>query len=108
MIDGAIAQSRAAAAAVDQKTQGSIQKALATPVTAQVAVNTEALKAVVAGTGEGEAFRNAIARGADPRQDGVKAAEETADNTGEMVDQLDELNSSLSSSGGFGLASISV
>jgi hypothetical protein len=67
----------------------------------------EALQAVVAGTSGGEAFRNAIARGADPRLEG-DAAKETADNTAEMVDQLDELNGSLSGSGGLGLATISV
>jgi hypothetical protein len=90
----------AAGAAAGQTIAGSIAPA--------IRASGAALQAMVVGTGEGEAFRNAIARGADPRQDGVKAAEETADNTGEMVDQLDELNSSLSSSGGFGLASISV
>jgi hypothetical protein len=90
----------AAGAAAGQTIAGSIAPA--------IRASGAALQAMVVGTGEGEAFRNSIARGADPRQDGVKAAEETADNTGEMVDQLDELNSSLSSSGGFGLASISV
>jgi hypothetical protein len=90
----------AAGAAAGQTIAGSIAPA--------IRASGAALQAMVVGTGEGEAFRNAIARGADPRQDGVKAAEETADNTGEMVDQLDELNSSLSSAGGFGLASISV
>jgi hypothetical protein len=91
MIDGAIAQSRAAAAAVDQKTQGSIQKALATPVTAQVAVNTEALKAVVAGTSEGEAFRNSLIRGADPRNANDENQGRTADATEETAAGIDEL-----------------
>jgi len=63
---------------------------------------------MVVGTGEGEAFRNALTRGADPRLAGEKAAEETAENTAEMVDQLDELNGTLGASGGIGLATISV
>ena len=91
MIDGAIAQSRAAAAAVDQKTQASVQKALATPVTAEVAVNTEALKAIVAGTSEGEAFRNSLMRGADPRNAGAEEEKRTADATEETAAGVDEL-----------------
>ena len=71
-----------------------------------VKASTEALKAVVVGSSEGESFRNSILRGADPRLQGDKAAEETADNTGEMVDQLDDLNSTLSNS--FGMATIAV
>ena len=59
----------------------------------------------VVGTGAGEAFRNSIMRGADPRNEG-DAVKETADNTAEMVDQLDELNGALAGSGGFGLATI--
>jgi hypothetical protein len=70
-----------------------------------IAASTQALKAIVVGTGEGEAFRNSILRGADPRLDG-DSAKETADNTAEMVDQLDELNGSLAGSGGMGLATI--
>jgi len=70
-----------------------------------IAASTQALKAIVVGTSEGEAFRNSILRGADPRNEG-DAAKETADNTAEMVDQLDELNGTLASSGGLGLATI--
>jgi hypothetical protein len=73
-----------------------------------IAASTQALKAIVVGTGEGEAFRNSILRGSDPRAEGAKAAEETAENTGEMVDQLDELNGTLAGSGGLGLATITV
>ena len=106
MIDGAIAQSRAAAAAVDQKTQGSIQKALATPVTAKVAVNTEALKAIVAGTSEGEAFRNSLIRGADPRNAGDEDQGRTADATEETAAGVDELVSIMRDQ--FALAEITV
>lgn len=70
-----------------------------------IAASTQALKAIVVGTGEGEAFRNSILRGADPRLEG-DSAKETADNTAEMVDQLDELNGNLAGSGGMGLATI--
>lgn len=70
-----------------------------------IAASTQALKAIVVGTGEGEAFRNSILRGADPRLEG-DSAKETASNTAEMVDQLDELNGTLASSGGMGLATI--
>lgn len=81
--------------------------AAADAIAPAIAASTQALKAIVVGTGEGEAFRNSILRGADPRLDG-DSARETADNTAEMVDQLDELNGSLASSGGLGLATISV
>ena len=70
-----------------------------------IAASTQALKAIVVGTGEGEAFRNSLIRGADPRLEG-DSAKETASNTAEMVDQLDELNGNLAGSGGMGLATI--
>ena len=70
-----------------------------------IAASTQALKAIVVGTSDGEAFRNSILRGADPRLEG-DSAKETADNTAEMVDQLDELNGNLAGSGGMGLATI--
>lgn len=82
-------------------------QAAADKIAPAIAASTQALKAIVVGTGEGEAFRNSILRGADPRLEG-DAAKETADNTGEMVDQLDELNGALADSGGLGLATISV
>jgi hypothetical protein len=76
-------------------------------ISTQLAASTKALKAIVVGTSDGEAFRNSIMRGADPRLEG-DAQKETAENTGEMVDQLDELNGNLAGSGGFGLAAITV
>jgi hypothetical protein len=90
----------AAGAAAGQTIAGSIAPA--------IRASGAALQAMVVGTGEGEAFRNALTRGADPRLAGEKAAEETAENTAEMVDQLDELNGTLGASGGIGLATISV
>lgn len=76
-------------------------------VATAVRASSEALKAIVVGSSSGEEFRNSILRGADPRLAG-DAAQETADNTGEMVDQLDELNGNLAGAGGLALASISV
>ena len=104
-IDAAVAQSRAAAAAIDKKTV-SIQQALATPTTTQVQVNTEALKAIVAGTSEGEAFRNSLLRGADPRNTGDANQERTADATERTADGIDELASILQDQ--LALAEISV
>lgn len=89
-IDSAIAQSRSAAAAIDKKTV-SIQQALATPTTAKVQVNTEALKAIVAGTSEGEAFRNSLIRGADPRNAADENQERTAEATEATAAGIDEL-----------------
>ena len=76
-------------------------------LTAAARASGKALQAFVLGTSEGQAFANAIARGSDPRLEG-DSAKETADNTGEMVDQLDDLNDALAGTGGFGLATISV
>lgn len=104
-IDMAISQSRSAAAAIDAKTVG-IKQALETPTTTQLQINSAALKAIVAGTSEGEAFRNSLIRGADPRNTGDASGEETAANTAEMVGQLDELNGTLADM--LGLAEISV
>jgi hypothetical protein len=67
----------------------------------------QALQALVVGTSGGEAFRNAIARGADPRLEG-DAAKETAQNTADIVDELEDLNASVAADGGFGLATIAV
>jgi len=82
-------------------------KAAEPSLKAAVRANGQALQALVRGTSEGQAFANAIARGADPRLEG-DAAKETANNTAEMVDQLDELNGALANTGGLGLATISV
>lgn len=104
-LDAAIAQSRAAAAAIDQKSAG-MKQALSQSVTTEVRVNSESLRAIIVGSAEGEAFRNSLIRGSDPRLEG-DAQKETADNTATMVDQLDELNDSLSMNG-IGMATIGV
>jgi hypothetical protein len=74
-----------------------------------IAASTQALKAIVVGTGEGEAFRNAIARGADPRLEGAKDQARTADAAEQSADSLEEIEASLAGlGGGIGLATISV
>ena len=76
-------------------------------ISAAVRASSEALKAVVVGTSAGEEFRNSILRGADPRLAG-DAAQDTADNTAEMVDQLDELNGQFAGLGGGGLGTATI
>jgi hypothetical protein len=90
-----------------QQAGGEAGAAAGESISKQLAASTQALKAIVVGTSDGEAFRNSIMRGADPRLEG-DAQKETAENTGEMVDQLDELNGALAGSGGLGLATITV
>lgn len=72
-----------------------------------IAASTQALKAIVVGTSGGEAFRNSILRGADPRLEG-DAAKETADNTERTADAVEDLAGELAGVGGLGLATISV
>ena len=105
MINAARDKARSAAAAIDQKTQG-MQQALETPTTTQVEVNSAALKAIVAGSSEGEAFRNSLIRGADPRITGDANQERTADATERTAAGIDELASILQ--GQLALAEISV
>ena len=81
-------------------------EAAASAIAPAIAASTQALKAIVAGTGEGEAFRNSILRGADPRLSGDKAAERTADASEEQVDLLEEIASNLG--GALGVATIAV
>jgi hypothetical protein len=88
-LDSFVDQARAAAAAVDQKTQGSVRQVLETEVRATV--NTDALKAIVVGTSEGEAFRSSLLRGADPRNAGAEEEKRTADATEETAAGVDEL-----------------
>jgi hypothetical protein len=74
-----------------------------------IAASTKALKAIVVGTGEGEAFRNSIMRGADPRLEGAKDQARTADAAEQSAESLEEIESSLAGlGGGIGLATISV
>lgn len=92
-------QARSAAAAIDQKTQG-------IEIPAKLKVNSKELKALVAGSSEGEAFRNSLIRGADPRITGDANQERTADATERAADGIDELASILQDQ--LALAEISV
>ena len=89
-LNEAEARAKASAAAIDAKTAGTLTKVQKTQI--EATVNTEALKAIVVGTSEGEAFRNSLLRGADPRNAGheddartADATEETAAGVGELV-----------------------
>ena len=90
-----------------QQAGASAGEAFGDTATAAIKASSNALKAIVVGSSEGEAFRNSLLRGADPRLEG-DAQKETADNTAEMVDQLDELNASVAFGGGVGVATIGV
>jgi hypothetical protein len=94
---------REAAAAIDEAVDKPAQ------VQTAVEVSSKELKAIVAGSSGGESFRNALMRGADPRNTANTAEQETADNTGEAVDLLEDLPAELASvmNSQFGLATIS-
>jgi hypothetical protein len=78
-------------------------------ISAAIAASGQALKAIVVGTGEGEAFRNSIMRGADPRLEGAKDQARTADAAEQSAESLEEIEASLAGlGGGIGLATISV
>ena len=55
-----------------------------------ITVSTKALSAIVVGTSAGEAFRNAIMRGADPRI-AVDNDKQIADNTGRAAAGIEAL-----------------
>jgi hypothetical protein len=84
-----------------------IGKAAEPSLATAVRASGKALQAAVVGTSGGEAFANAIARGADPRLEG-DAAKETAQNTADIVDELENLNAAVAADGGLGLATIAV
>jgi hypothetical protein len=78
-------------------------------IASAIAASTQALKAIVVGTSEGEAFRNSIMRGADPRLEGAKDQARTADAAEQSAESLEEIEASLAGlGGGIGLATISV
>lgn len=72
-----------------------------------IQASTQALKAVVVGTSEGEAFRNSILRGADPRNDVTRDGARTADATERTADAVEDLAMAFNE-GGLGLATIGV
>lgn len=68
-------------------------------VAAAIAASTKELKAIVVGSAEGEAFRNALARGADPRTDIKQDAARTADATERTADGVEDLADAVAQSG---------
>lgn len=67
----------------------------------------QALSAAIVGTSGGEAFRNSIMRGADPRLEGAKDQARTADATEQAAESLEEIEASLAGlGGGLGLATL--
>lgn len=71
----------------------------AASVAAAIAASTKELKAIVVGSSEGEAFRNAIARGADPRTDIKQDAARTADATERTADGVEDLADAVAQNG---------
>lgn len=76
-------------------------------VQAAVKASTEALKAIVVGSSEGEAFMNSIRRGADPRN-ADDSARQTADNTERTAEAVEGIEENLAGIGGLAVAAISV
>lgn len=71
-------------------------------VAAVVRISSQDLKAIVSGTSDAESFRNALARGADPRLDTKDEQRRTADATERSADAMEEF----ARTGGFGVATI--
>lgn len=82
--------------------------AVAPAISQVIKASSKDLQAIVVGTSAGEAFRNSLKRGADPRLEGEKAAARTADATERTADGVEDLADNLASLGGFGLATIAV
>lgn len=84
-----------------------VDEAAATPRVVQhrIEASTKDLAAIVVGTAAGEQFANSIARGADPRLEGQKEAERTADATERTADGVEAL---ASASSPLGMATITV
>lgn len=66
------------------------------------------LRALVAGSSEGESFRNSLARGGDPRLAGGDAAKATADNTERTADGVEDVAAAVREIPGFGQAQIAM
>jgi hypothetical protein len=94
-------KAREEAAAVEDALKGGGEKA-----SQAIAASSKELKAIVVGTSEGEAFRNALARGADPRLDGKEDAKRAADAGERTADEIEGLREDLAMN--FGLAAIQV
>lgn len=105
--DQRMAQNRAdAEAAAVTGAAGAAGNTIGQSITAAVRASSADLKAIVVGTSDGEAFRNSIMRGADPRLDVKEDQKRTADNTERAADELEGLRDDLAAN--FSLAAISV
>lgn len=102
------AQQQASAAAVKplEAVSQAAGQTIGEQIKGAIAASSAALKAIVVGTSEGEAFRNSILRGADPRNEGAKDGARTADATERTADAVEELAGAMG--GGMGLAEIGV
>ena len=101
------AQQQAAAAAVPPVQAAA--EAAGQSIAKAISASTKDLKAIVVGSSEGESFRNAIMRGADPRLDVKEESRRTADATERTADAVEDLASNgVGGVGGIGLATITV
>lgn len=91
-----------------QQAGGALGAAAGQNITAAVRASSESLKAMVVGTSAGEEFANSIMRGFDPRLEGDKNGQRTADAAERTADGVEELAGELAGTGGLGLATIAV
>lgn len=99
------AQGNATQAAMPQ--MQSAAQAAGESIAAAIGASTKELNAVVVGSSEGEALRNSILRGADPRLEGGNEAKRTADATERTADGIEDLAANMQG-GGFGQAQIAM
>jgi hypothetical protein len=95
--DAALAKAKAGGGDDGEKPRG--EKPVPQAVGAAIKASVQELKAIVVGSSEGEAFRNNIMRGADPRLDVKDDARKTADNTERAADALDDIAARLDPTG---------
>ena len=82
-----------------QQTGAAAGEAAGNSIGSAIAASSQELKAIVVGSSEGEAFRNNIMRGADPRLDVKDDARKTADNTERAADSLEDIADRLDPTG---------
>jgi hypothetical protein len=95
--DAALAKAKAGGGDGGEKPRG--EKPVPQAVGAAIKASVQELRAIVVGSSEGEAFRNNIMRGADPRLDVKDDARKTADNTERAADALDDIAARLDPTG---------
>jgi hypothetical protein len=93
------AQADASANAANGGTNPDGTQPVAQAVGAAIRASSQELRAIVVGSSEGEAFRNNIMRGADPRLDVKDDARKTADNTERSADALEDIADRLDPTG---------